>query len=105
MPLKIDNLLVVGRSASYDSLAHGSARVIPVGMVTGEAAGVAAAYSINEKVSFREMTASREAIKWVQEKLKEQGAYLEDYISPRPLVMDHWAYPGVKVMRGGIGFN
>ncbi len=35
MPLKIDNLLVVGRSASYDSLAHGSARVIPVGMVTG----------------------------------------------------------------------
>ncbi len=60
---------------------------------------MAAAYSINEKVSFREMTASREAIKWVQEKLKEQGAYLEDYISPRPLVMDHWAYPGVKVMR------
>ena len=51
------------------------------------------------KVSFREMTASREAIKWVQEKLKEQGAYLEDYIPPRPLVMDHWAYPGVKVMR------
>ncbi|HHX95840.1 MAG TPA: FAD-dependent oxidoreductase [Clostridia bacterium] len=99
VPLKIDNLLVVGRSASYDSLAHGSARVIPVGMVTGEAAGVAAAYSINEKVSFREMTASREAIKWVQEKLKEQGAYLEDYIPPRPLVMDHWAYPGVKVMR------
>ncbi|MCL2678100.1 MAG: FAD-dependent oxidoreductase, partial [Clostridiales bacterium] len=42
VPLLVENLLVVGRSASYDSLPHGSARVIPVGMVTGEAAGVAA---------------------------------------------------------------
>ncbi|MDD2432872.1 MAG: FAD-dependent oxidoreductase, partial [Clostridia bacterium] len=55
VPLEVENLLVVGRSASYDSLPHGSARVIPVGMVTGEAAGVACAYSIKEAVSFREM--------------------------------------------------
>ena len=94
VPLEVENLLVVGRSASYDSLPHGSARVLPVGMVTGEAAGVACVYSINENLSFREMTASLTAIKWVQEKLVAQGAYLEDYIPPRPLVMDHWAYPG-----------
>jgi hypothetical protein len=99
VPLEVEDLLVVGRSASYDSLPHGSARVLPVGMVTGEAAGVACVYSITEDVSFREMTRSREAIKWVQERLKAQGAYLEDYIPPRPVVMDHWAYPGVKVMR------
>lgn len=99
VPLEVENLLVVGRSASYDSLPHGSARVLPVGMVTGEAAGVACVYSINENLSFREMTASLTAIKWVQEKLVAQGAYLEDYIPPRPLVMDHWAYPGVKVTR------
>ena len=99
VPLEVENLLVVGRSASYDSLPHGSARVLPVGMVTGEAAGVASVYSINEGVSFREMTVSGAAIKWVQEKLVVQGAYLEDYIPPRPLVMDHWAYPGVKVTR------
>jgi hypothetical protein len=99
VPLEVEDLLVVGRSASYDSLPHGSARVLPVGMVTGEAAGVACAYSIKEGVSFREMTKSREAIKWVQERLKAQGAYLEDYIPPRPVVMDHWAYPGVRVMR------
>jgi len=35
----------------------------------------------------------------VQERLKAQGAYLEDYIPPRPVVMDHWAYPGVRITR------
>jgi hypothetical protein len=99
VPLKIDNLLVVGRSASYDSLAHGSARVIPVGMVAGEAAGVASAYSVREGITFREMTRSRQAVEWVQKQLKRQGAHLVEYTPPRPAVMDHWAYPGVRVMR------
>lgn len=99
VPLKVDNLLVVGRSASYDSLPHGSARVIPVGMATGEAAGVACAYGIENEMTFREMTSSREAVGWIQERLKEQGAYLIEYEAPRPEVMEHWAYPGVKVMR------
>ncbi len=99
VPLEIDRLLVVGRSASYDSLPHGSARVIPVGMTTGEAAGVACAYAVENEVSFREMTKEREAVQWVQEGLKKQGAYLVEYEPPRPEVMEHWAYPGVKVMR------
>lgn len=99
VPLEVENLLVVGRSASYDSLPHGSARVIPIGMVTGEAAGVASAYSIGHKVSFRDMTKSKDAVKWVQNHLKEQGAYLVEYEPPRPEIMDHWAYPQVKIMR------
>ena len=36
VPQKVDGLLVVGRSASYDTLAHGSARVIPNGMAEGK---------------------------------------------------------------------
>lgn len=99
VPLKIDNLLVVGRSASYDSLPHGSTRVVPVGMATGEAAGVAAAYSLENDIGFRAMSASGEAIYALQERLKAQGAYLVEYEAPRPAVMDHWAYPGVKVLR------
>lgn len=99
IPLKVDNLLVVGRSASYDSLPHGSIRVVPVGMAVGEAAGVAAAYSLDKNMSFREMSKSREAILWVQETLKKQGAHLVEYTPPKPAVMDHWAYSGVKVMR------
>lgn len=99
VPLKVDNLLVVGRSASYDSLAHGSARVLPVGMAVGEAAGVASLYSIENKVTYRQMTTSSDAVSWVQDKLKEQGAYLVEYTPPKLEVMDHWAYPGLKVMR------
>lgn len=99
VPQKIDNLLVVGRSASYDSLPHGSARVVPVGMVTGEAAGVASAYSIQNKMTFRDMTRNKEAISMVQEQLKKQKAYLVENNPPRPAVMEHWAYPAVKAMR------
>lgn len=98
VPKSVDNLLVVGRSASYKSLAAGSARVIPLGMACGQAAGVASAYSLQHELDFREMTQSEEAIRAVQETLKAQGAYLEDF-SIHEDFMDHWAYPGVKVLR------
>jgi hypothetical protein len=99
VPLQVENLLVVGRSASYDSLPHGSARVIPVGMATGEAAGVAAAYSLEKNMGFRELSKDETGIKAVQERLIAQGAYLKEYTPPKPAVMDHWAYPGLRVMR------
>lgn len=99
VPLKVDNLLVVTRSASYDSLPHGSARVLPIGMAVGEAAGVATAYSLEHNKGFREMSRSQEAIRAVQDQLKAQGAYLVEYEPPRPAVMEHWAYEGLKVMR------
>jgi hypothetical protein len=99
VPLGVDNLLVAGRSASYDSLPHGSARVIPVGMATGEAAGVAAAYSIENGLGFREISRNKEAVAAIQARLKEQGAYLTAYTPPRPAVIDHWAYPAMAAMR------
>lgn len=99
VPLKVDNLLVVGRSASYKSLAAGSARVIPLGMAEGEAAGVAASYSVSNDVTFREMTQDKQAIAAIQETLKAQGAYLEDIELPPETVTTHWAYSGVKILR------
>lgn len=98
VPQKVDNLLVVGRSASYKSLAAGSARVIPIGMAAGEAAGVASAYSVNNQMNFRTMSQDKAAIASVQETLKKQGAYLESF-EVHETFMDHWAYPGVKVLR------
>lgn len=98
VPLNVDNLLVVGRSASYTSLAAGSARVIPLGMAEGEAAGVACAYSINHNTGFRDMTTDKEAITDIQQTLKAQGAYLVDF-EVVDEIMTHWAYPGVKVLR------
>ena len=108
VPLDVENMLVIGRSASYTSLAAGSARVIPVGMAEGEAAGVASAYSLNHDMSFRDMTKNEKAIADVQKTLKQQGAYLDDF-EVHETFMDHWAYPGVKVLRslgivsGGYG--
>jgi hypothetical protein len=109
VPLNADSLLVASRSASYDSLPHGSVRVVPVGMAVGEAAGVAAAWSVRRRMSFREMIGSGQAMEWVQETLRKQGAYLKAYDPPRLEVMSHWAYDSVRVMRtlglaeGGYG--
>ena len=98
VPLQVENLLVVGRSASYTSLAAGSARVIPLGMAEGEAAGVACAYSMEYAIGFRDMTMDKTAISSVQKTLKAQGAYLPDFTVTDDIML-HWAYPGVKVLR------
>lgn len=99
VPQRIDGLLVVGRSASYTSLAAGSARVIPLGMAEGDAAGVAAAYAKNNHMTVREISQSADAITSMQQSLREQGAYLEQW---DPIVLDveqHWAYEGLKTLR------
>jgi len=99
VPIEIDQLLIAGRAASYDSLAHGSARVIPIGMVAGEACGTAAAYSIRNDVTFREMAYDSSAINWLQNQLRRQGAFLIKYEPPRGAEMDHWSYPGLVITR------
>ncbi|UUZ94852.1 FAD-dependent oxidoreductase [Paenibacillus sp. P25] len=54
VPKKVDGPLVVGRAASFDSSPHGSARVIPLGMATGQAAGAAAKMAIDKGITFRQ---------------------------------------------------
>lgn len=84
IPLDIDGLLVVGRSAGYSSLAAGSARVVPTGMMTGEAAGVAAVLANGENISFRELSKNEVLIEQLREKLTNQGAYVDHYNSDYP---------------------
>ncbi|MBC7325884.1 MAG: FAD-dependent oxidoreductase, partial [Moorella sp. (in: Bacteria)] len=108
VPLGVDNLLVVGRSAGYTHLAAGSARVVPVGMATGDAAGVAAVYSLEANKGFHELAASPGDIKAIQDLLVKAGAYLKDYKIKNPLA-DHWAFAGLQfVNRWGLivaGYN
>jgi hypothetical protein len=100
VPLEVENLLVVGRSASFDSLAHGSARVIPTGMATGQAAGAAAAISIDEEVNFREMSKDKELIKQLQQTLNRQGMEIEPFdLSSKAKEKNHWSYEGLKLVR------
>lgn len=98
VPKNVDGLLVVGRCASYDSLAHGTARVIPTGMAEGQAAGAAAKIAIDRGITFREMADSKELIAKLQETLngKGMGMDLKPYAAKRQPYQEHKAYPGLK---------
>lgn len=98
VPKKIDGLMIVGRSAGYRSLAAGSARIVPTGMACGQAAGVAAKICLDNKISPRDLFLNKQAIRQMQNKLQEQGANLE-HTQKIESVMNHWAYPGVRVLR------
>ncbi|WKV10250.1 FAD-dependent oxidoreductase [Thermoanaerobacterium sp. CMT5567-10] len=108
VPEKVDNLLVVGRSASYSHLAAGSARTIPIGMAEGDAAGVASAYSIAKNKSFADIIGSEEDIKNIQSILVSQGAYLTPFKAENS-VEKSWAFDGLKfVLHWGLivpGYN
>ncbi|WP_201305286.1 FAD-dependent oxidoreductase [Paenibacillus puerhi] len=96
VPQQIDGILVVGRSASFDSLPHGSARVIPVGMATGQAAGAAVKLSIDKKITFRQISKSTDEIQRLQEMLNEQGMVIKPYKIDQPDYTRHRAYRGLK---------
>ncbi|RIX52812.1 FAD-dependent oxidoreductase [Paenibacillus nanensis] len=96
VPQTIDGLLVVGRSASFDTLPHGSARVVPLGMATGEAAGAAVKVSLDENVSLRELAASEQLVDKLQERLTAQGMDLEAPKTEPYAFISHPAYEGLK---------
>lgn len=97
VPLKVDGLLVVGRAASFDTLPHGSARTVPVGMGTGEAAGAAAKIAKDANVSFREMSASKDLIAKLQDQLNKQGMDVKPFeIEPYDYMKDP-QYEGLRV--------
>ncbi len=95
VPKKIDGLLVASRSSGYSSMAAGSARVVPVGMTTGQAAGAAAALSIQKQISFRELSHNRNWIIQLQHVLKSQGVFLYPFRLPFPY-QDSPVYPILK---------
>ncbi|MBD8013345.1 FAD-dependent oxidoreductase [Planococcus wigleyi] len=97
VPLEVDNLLVASKASGYTSLAAASARVLPVGMTAGQAAGVAASISINEETSYRDMTTNEELIHQVQAKLKAQGANLYAFEADFPY-QGEWFYPGIPTL-------
>ena len=104
IPLEIDGIMIVGRAAGYTSMAAGSARIVPTGMACAQAAGVAAKVALdNENIRvLRDLLASEASISEVQNLLEKQGARLE-HAETHEAVMDHWAYPGLKVIRS-MGF-
>lgn len=97
-PKEIKNLMVVGRSASFDSLAHGSARVVPIGMCTGQAAGAAAKIMLKNSLTVQELASSEENIKELQDTLTGQGAYLPK-LNYAYNLKDHPTEDAIKYLR------
>ncbi|QNK56755.1 FAD-dependent oxidoreductase [Paenibacillus sp. PAMC21692] len=95
VPLAVDNLLVVGRAASFDTIPHGSARVIPLGMATGEAAGAATKLAAELGLSFRELSRSEADIAELRKRLMAQGMELAPVKFETPEYAKHKHYQGL----------
>ncbi|TVR88097.1 MAG: FAD-dependent oxidoreductase [Trueperaceae bacterium] len=76
VPVDVDGVWVVGRSAGFDPIAQSSARVVPFGMALGEAVGVAAALGSALDMTPREVAHDPEVVRDVRESLASRGAYL-----------------------------
>jgi hypothetical protein len=79
VPRSVENLLVAGRHYSSTSSAQKMSREIPPCMAMGEAAGVAAALSIQSGVAVRDVDVSK-----VQKLLRAQGADPGDQTGANP---------------------
>jgi hypothetical protein len=71
IPKDFTNVLVAGRSISVERIVQGSVRVMPVALVMGEAAGVAAGLAKIHNGEVRKVDVSN-----IRRRLIEEGAYL-----------------------------
>ncbi len=99
LPKDISNLLVVGRSAGYDSIAHSSARTVPVGVALGQAAGIASAYSITNNVLLKDINDSADHMINVQNRLRAVGVDLDTPLPNNHPEKNSWAYSYMQNLR------
>jgi len=72
VPQTVENLLVAGRCVAGDRVSHAATRQMGCCMVTGQGAGVAAAISLQEDTTCRQVDIAK-----VQAELKAQGVRLD----------------------------
>ncbi len=97
VPKGLDNIFIVSRSAGYDALAHGSTRVVPIGMSVAEGVGQAVYLIDREGITIRDLILSNELISQLQDDLTEHGAYLPEINYPAKIA-SHKYYNGVKLL-------
>ncbi len=78
VPLRVDGLFVASRSLSATWMAAGAARVIPVTMAAGQAAGLCAAMCAQEGISPHEFAEDEGKIAELQEALRKAGVDVGD---------------------------
>lgn len=76
VPREVSHLWVVGRSAGFDPVAHGSTRVVPTGMAVAEGVGLAAARAAEAGLTPEALAVSASEVARLRERLRARGAYL-----------------------------
>ena len=79
IPDRVDGLIVSDKAISVTNLINGSTRLQPVALLTGQAAGVLAALSVNRRRAPREIP-----VRDVQQKLLEASAYIMPLYDVKP---------------------
>lgn len=82
IPKGYTNLMTIGRSGSYTSIAAGSARVIPTGMTLAQSAGIMAAICIDKNMDLQELLKDYNVKREVQSRMTTQGMYLPKESKP-----------------------
>ncbi|SIQ08362.1 FAD-dependent oxidoreductase [Halanaerobium kushneri] len=82
---KNNNLLIVGRSSGYSSLAAASSRVLPVGMNTAEAAAIAAAEALNKNKNLLEIAKDKASLNKIRFNLNLD---LSNYPLEKPIIKE-----------------
>ncbi|MFW5995744.1 MAG: FAD-dependent oxidoreductase [Halanaerobiaceae bacterium] len=90
VPPDISNLLVVGRSSGYSSLAAASARVLPTGMSAGETAGRAGAFESN----FHKLIEDEKKLDLLQDK----SDINPDQYDSKPIISDNNAADSINFL-------
>ncbi len=95
IPADVGNLLMVGPKASYSSLAASSAGALGVGIAEGEAAGVAAVYSLLRSADPAEIVKDHEMMQELRSFLAKQKMYLPQQKFENKNA-SNWSYPAVR---------
>ncbi|MDO5096488.1 MAG: FAD-dependent oxidoreductase [Peptostreptococcaceae bacterium] len=99
IPKGVEGIYVPSKAASFDSIAYGSARTVPVLMALGESAGVMAAVSIRDNVSTRNILTDSKTLLNVRTLLYEKGVRLVSYANAHP-IDNSYAANEIKFLRG-----
>ncbi len=96
LPINLDNVFMVGRNASYSSLASLAANNIATNMTTGEVAGYASYYCLFNKILPKQITELEETKrKEFTEFLQKAGVYLPTCTN----TTENFQYPAYKWAR------
>jgi hypothetical protein len=84
IPTRVDGVFVASRSLSATSAAAGSARVLPITMACGEAAGAAAWLCVKNDLTPQQLASNPQMVATLQNTLRDWGADIGDKYPPMP---------------------